>query len=80
VRADLEAEDRHQEHPRVLRGQTAHADIPKDPHQAHFAVLPDERVIAQRAEPDLPAHLVTILTMRSATTITFAGFIPSSVA
>src|SRR6185295_16083142 len=80
VRANIESEDRHEEHPRMLRGQPAHADVAEDAHQAHLAVLSNECVIAQRTQPDLPAHLVTILTMRSGTTITLAGFAPSSAA
>jgi hypothetical protein len=46
VGSDVEAEDRHEEHSRMLRGQTAHADVAKDAEQAHLAVLSDERVIA----------------------------------
>src|SRR5581483_77314 len=80
VRADLQPEDRDEEHARMLRGQPAHADVPEDAEQADLAVLPDERVVAQGGEADLRGHFVTMLTSLPGTTITFAGAAPPSAA
>src|SRR5438094_3528513 len=80
MRPDVEAQDRDEEHARMLRRQPAHADIAEDAEQTHLAVLSDERVVAQGAETDLRGHRVTILTKRSATTMTFFGEAPASAA
>src|SRR5207249_10984861 len=79
----LEPEDRHYEHPGVLRRQPAHRDIPEDPHEADLAVLTDECVIAECGEPDLRAHdgrRVTKFTRRSGTKIVRSGLRPLSAA
>src|SRR4029079_6577212 len=80
VRADLEPQDRDEEHARMLRRQAAHADVAEDAHEADLAVLPHERVVAQRRELDLFAHFTTTFTRRSGTTMTFAGEPPPSAA
>src|SRR2546428_4927141 len=83
VRADLQAKDRDDEHSRVLRRQAAHRDVAEDPHEADLSVLADERVVAERGEPDLGCHdrcFVTMFTRRSCTTTTRSTIRPSSAA
>src|SRR5207237_4285471 len=83
VCANLEPEDRHDEHPGMLRRQPADRDMTEDPHQPDLPILSDEGVVAQGGEPDLGGHegrRVTKFTRRSGTKIVRPGSRPSSAA
>jgi hypothetical protein len=46
MRADLEPEDRHDEHAGMLRRQSADRDVSEDAHEADLPILTDEGVVA----------------------------------
>jgi hypothetical protein len=48
VRSGIQAEDRDEEHPWMLRRQSGHADVPEHAQDAELSVLADDRVIAER--------------------------------